>query len=281
MPAAKQKPTPSPDATAAQPKNLVQISIPTPDGDAASESNKALIYAESFAVVSASDSAKAQEARARLNTRIKILTDARMALTRPIDAAKKTIMDFFAGPIATLTRAKGILDEKVIAYDNEQEQIRKAEQRRLDKIAEDERKRLDNIAAETKRKADAEAEELRKQAAEKEAAGDREAAAKLKAKAGRVEEKADAKVEVFEQRASSVVAPIVQAETARIAGTQMRDNWKWRVKDKTKINDAFMMKVTNDAAIDGVVKSMKDEAPSVVGEGIEVYNDRGLASRRT
>src|SRR5258708_1530968 len=123
MPAAKTKSAPSPEPAAAVPRNLVQLSIPTPDGDAASESNKALIYAEGLAVASASDSAKAQEARARLNTRIKVLTDARMALTRPIDAAKKTIMDFFAGPISTLTRAKNILDEKVIAWDTQQEEI--------------------------------------------------------------------------------------------------------------------------------------------------------------
>jgi hypothetical protein len=137
MAAAKQKPapTPSPDPAAAAPRNLVQLSIPTPAGDAAAEAMTAVAYAESFAIASASDSAKAQEARARINTKIRALNDARLALTRPIDAAKKVIIDFFAGPISAFERAKVALDRKIITYENEQEEVRKAEQRQLDEIA--------------------------------------------------------------------------------------------------------------------------------------------------
>ncbi len=276
MAIAKQKP-PETD----QPKNLVQLSIPTPAGDAASEAMTAVTYAESFTVTTSSDSAKAQEARARINTKIKALNDARLALTRPIDAAKKVIMDFFAGPVAQFERAKVALDGKILAYDKQQEALRKAEQRRLDKIAEDERRRLQAIADETARKAREEADKKRREAEAAAAAGRQAEADKLRAQAARVEEKAADKADAFESRAAAVVAPIVQADTARVAGTAFRDNWKWRVKDKAKINEAFMMRVPNEVAIDGVVKSMKDEAPSVVGEGIEVYNERGLASRRT
>jgi hypothetical protein len=276
MAAAKQKPAPSPDAIA--PKNLVQLSIPTPDGDAASESNTALIYAESFAVASASDSAKAQEARARLNTRIKMLTEARMALTRPIDAAKKTIVDFFAGPISTLTRAKGIFDQKILAYDDEQEELRKAEQRRLDKIAEDERKRLQAIADETARKAREEADKKRREAEAAAAAGRQAEADRLRAAAVRVEEKAADKIEVFETRASSVVAPIAQADTARIAGTSTRETPVFEIVDASKINPQFMM--PDEVKIGRVVRSLGLAAADVVG-GIKVTMKKGLASSRT
>ena len=132
MPAAKIKSPPPKEAPPPAPRNLVQLSIPTPDGDASKESMTAVEYAKSFELTSSSDQAKAQEARIRLNSRIKSLTDARLALTRPIDAAKKVIMDFFAGPIAvTFTQAKDLLDGKIIAYENEQERQRRAEQRRL------------------------------------------------------------------------------------------------------------------------------------------------------
>jgi uncharacterized membrane protein YqiK len=277
---AKTKPAQSPEpAAAAVATNLVHLSIPTPAGDEASESNKALIYAEGLAVVSSSDSAKAQEVRAQLNTRIKTLDDARKTLTRPIDAAKKTIMDFFAGPIATLTKAKGIVDAKVIAWDAEQERLRRIEQARLDKIAEDERKRLQAIADDAKRKADAEAEQLRKDAEAAAAAGRAEEALKLQAKATRVEEKADAKVETFETRASSVVAPIAQANTARVAGTQFRDHYEFEILDATKINASFM---TPDLVkIGTVVKSLKGEAVGVVGAGLKVTSRKIMASGRT
>lgn len=276
-PAAKPKAM-QPEAVA-ESKHLVQLSIPTPAGDEASESNKALIYAEGFAVATASDSAKAQEARARLNTRIKTLTDARMALTRPIDAAKKTIMDFFAGPIATLTKAKGLLDDKVIAFDKEQERLRKIEQARLDKIAEDERLRLKAIADKAAEKARLEAEEKRRQAEQEEKAGRDAAAAKLRAEAERVEAKAEAKAEVFETRAASVVAPVAQANTARVAGTQFRDHHEFEILDAAKINATFM---TPDLVkIGAVVKSLKMDAVGVVGAGLKVTVRKILASSRT
>lgn len=258
----------------------MQLSIPTPPGDEASESNKALIYAQGFAVANASDSAKAQEARARLNTRIKVLTEARMALTRPIDAAKKTIMDFFAGPIAVLTQAKDILDTKVLSYDRQQEEIRKAEQRRLDKIAEDERRRLQAIADEAKRKADAEAKKLRDDAEAAAAAGRAEEAAKLAARAVKVEEKAEAKVEVFENRAAAVVAPVAQAETAQVHGTSFRETAEFEILDATLIKPEFM--APDLVKIGKVVRSLGISAVDVVGKGgIKVEMKRGLASRRT
>jgi hypothetical protein len=259
---------------------LVQLSIPTPDGDATSESNKALTYARSFVVASAADSAKGQEARARLNTRIKQLTDARLALTRPIDVAKKTIMDFFAGPIATLVTAKTLFDEKILTYDRQQEEIRKAEQRRLDAIAETQRRELQRKADEARRKADEEAAQKRRDAEAAAAAGRQAEADKLRAQAVRVEEKADAKVESFESQASSVVAPVVQAETARVAGTSVHESATFEVVDAAKISAAFM--APDLVKIGRVVRSLGLAAVDVVGVGgIKVEMKKGLASRRT
>lgn len=278
MSAAKQKPTPSPEESAL-PKHLVQLSIPTPAGDAAQEAMTAVAYAKAFSVVTASDSAKGQEARARLNTRIKVLTEARLSLTRPIDAAKKVIMDFFAGPILQFTEARDAIDEKVLAYDREQDRVRQAEQRRLDKIAEDERKRLQDIADEAKRKADAEAAAKRKAADEAAAAGRRAEAERLRAQAERVEERADAKAEVFETRAAAIVAPIAQSDTARVAGSSFRDHWEFEVIDATQINPQFMM--PDEVKIGRIVTSLKADAVGVVGNGIKVTSRRILASRRT
>jgi len=276
MSAVKPKPA-SPEAEA--PKNLVQLSIPTPAGDAASEAMTAVAYAESFAVGSVSDSAKAQEARARINTKIKALNDARLALTRPIDQAKKVIMDFFAGPVTQFERAKVALDRKIIAYDNEQEEIRRVEQRRLDKIAEDERRRLQAIADETARKAREEADKKHREAEAAAAAGRQAEADRLRAQATRINEKAADKAEQFEERAAAVVAPVVQADTARVAGSAVREVWEFEVTDLSKINAAFLM--ADGVKIGRVVQSLKLDAVGVVGDGITVKSRKILASRRT
>jgi hypothetical protein len=272
MPTAKPKTTPPPKT------NLVELSIPTPAGDAASEGMTAVTYADSFAIASAGDSAKAQEARARINTRIKALNDARMALTRPIDAAKKVIVDFFAGPISAFERAKVVLDRKIITYENEQEAIREAKQRQLDKIAEDERKRLQAIADETARKAREEADKKRREAEAAAAAGRQAEADRLNAQAARVEEKAEAKQETFENRAAAVVAPVAQAETAKVAGSSFREHWEFQVIDAAKINAQFMM--PDEVKIGRVVQSLKLDAVGVVGEGLRVTSRKILASRR-
>lgn len=274
---AKTKPAPSLEAASAS-ANQVTIAAPTAENPDDVKAMSALTYAETFAIASASDSAKGQEASQRLNTQIKVLDDKRKELTRPLDALKTKWMEFFGGPIEKFKKAKGIIDAKVIAWNKEQDEIRKAEQRRLDKIAADEQKRLQAIADEARRKADAEAAEKRKQAEAAAAAGRAAEAARLNAQAQRVEEKADAKVEAFETRASSVVAPIAQADTAKVAGSSFRDVWEFEVTDLSKINAAFLM--ADEVKIGRIVQSLKADAVGVVGAGIKVTSRKILASRR-
>jgi hypothetical protein len=263
--------------------NLVELAIPTPDGVQVSDSMGIETYAQSFNITSAADSVKAQEARARVNTRIKTLTEARMEQTRILDTAKAGLIAWWGNLINPLQRAKVVFDAKILAYDDEQQEIRKEAQRKAEADAKRERDRLQAIADEAARKSREEADAKRKAALEAAAAGRAEEAAKLNAQADRTEERGNAKVDQFSTRAASVVAPIIQSESAKAGGSSFRDNWKWRLKDKAKINTAFLMTVTNDAAIDAIVKSMKGDAASiaaVVGDGIEIFNERILASKR-
>lgn len=248
--------------------------------DDAAAAAKAIAVANAFTVEDVESSVMAQETRAKLNTRIKDLGDRRLSITRKMDAAKQDIMDLFAGPISVLKQAMGIFDAKVLAYDNEQEAIRKEAQRKEEAIAETERKRLKAEADERIRKADAEAAEKRKAADDAAAAGRVDEAAKLNAQADKVVEKAVARVEVLQERAATVVAPIIQSQQAKASGSSFRDNWKFEVIDASKVNDAFMMRVPNEVAIAALVKSMHEGAQDMVGKGVRIFNDRGLASRR-
>lgn len=262
------------------PKDLVNISIPRPAGDANGEAARAIAAANAFTVTDAESSIMAQEVRAKINTKISTLDEARKTLTRPIDVSKQVIMDFFNAPINVLKQAKAILDGKVLAYDKEQEEIRKEAQRKVEAAAAAERRRLQDEANERQRKADEEAAAKRKAAEDAAAAGRAEEAARLNAQANAVETRAAARVEVLQERAAQVVAPILQSVSTKASGSSFRDNWKCEITDASKVNDAFMMRVPNQVAIDALVKSMHEGAQSLVGAGVRIYNDRGIASRR-
>jgi hypothetical protein len=278
MPAAKTKPR-TPPLESAPDANVVTVAAPANDNPDDIKAMTALTYAQSFTIASASDSAKGQEACQRLNAQIKALDDKRKELTKPLDALKAKWMAFFGGPIEKLKTAKAILDQKVIAYDAAQEEIRKAEQRRLDKIAEDERKRLQAIADEAERKARETADQKRREADEAAAAGRQAEAEKLLSQAAKVEEKAADKAELFQSRAASVVAPVVQAETVRVSGSSFRTVWEFEIVDVSKINAQFLM--PDAVKIGKIVDSLKLDAVAVVGEGIKVTSRKTLASRRS
>jgi hypothetical protein len=258
--------------------NLVELFIPKPDDTDTVEAMTMVTYAKSFTIESASDSVKAQEARQDIVTRAKTLDEKRKSMTRPIDAAKKAIMDFFAPTIGHLNDAVVILDRKLVGWEELQKRIRLDAQRKEDERAAAERRRLQAIAEAAAHKAAAEAA-AKREAAEKAAAEGRAAeAAKLRAQAASVEERGLAKVEAFESRAATVVSTIVQADTAKAAGVSFREVWRWRLVDLKRVNDTF--KKEDEVKINKVVASLKQDAISVVGEGIEVYSERIVASRR-
>lgn len=76
------------------------------------------------------------------------LDEQRKAITKPMDDAKKAVMDLFRAPIDALTKAEGILKGKMLGYQQEVE--RRANEARLEaeRAAKAERERLERQAAE-------------------------------------------------------------------------------------------------------------------------------------
>lgn len=128
------------------------------------------------------------------------LDDRRKSITKPMDDAKKAVMDLFRGPIELLTQAEGILKGKMLTY--QQDQRRKAEEARL---------RAERIAHEQRAQLEAEARAL--------------------AEAGRTGEAA-----VKEQVASMVVAAPAAAPAAPTAkGVSTRETIDHELDDLAKL----------------------------------------------
>jgi len=60
----------------------------------------------------------------------KRLDELRKSMTRPLDAAKKAIMDFFRAPEDKLAKAEAGIKRAMVTYQDEQERLRREEQRR-------------------------------------------------------------------------------------------------------------------------------------------------------
>lgn len=126
-----------------------QVTVQHPTAAAlARGADSALALVEAFEVVDDESFALGGEELQAIKRKAATLEDQRKAITAPLDAAKKQVMDLFRGPVDLLTKAEGILKGKLLGY--QQEQARKAaEARRIaEQAAEAERQRL---AAEAKK----------------------------------------------------------------------------------------------------------------------------------
>lgn len=182
--------------------------------------------------------ALAQESRKNINARIKALEDRRKSITAPLDEAKKSIMDLFRVPINALTEARGITDTLCIAYDDEQEQKRRAEQARLEREAEKKR------------------QEAEKKAAEARAAGN------------------EAKAEKYEEKAAEVVAPVLASTAQKVEGVTYRTLWRTEVVDFKALPDEY--KLPNQSALDKVAMATKGviRIPGVVFKSEKIVASR-------
>lgn len=107
----------------------------------------ALALVESFDVVDAATYEIAGDELKSIKAKAASLDERRKAITKPLDEAKKSIMDLFRGPVELLGKAEGILKGKMIAF--QQEQDRKAAEARqaAERAAQAERDRLAKEAA--------------------------------------------------------------------------------------------------------------------------------------
>jgi hypothetical protein len=205
---------------------------------------------------------------AKAGTQLKAIKGAQKALEvkkkkvlDPALAAVKAIRELFAGPEAELVQAENLYKRAMIAFDDEQAEIRQAEQRRLDDIARREREKVQ--AAADKARQDAEAAR---------AAGDEK-------KADRLEAKADAK----QDQAHTVVAATAQTEAPRVAGTAVREVWSATVTDLMVLVKAVAAGEVPLFAIEPNLKFLNNQARAMKRElkypGVTATVEKSLAAR--
>jgi len=239
-----------------------------------SEAQQLAVLAAKFVVVSSADYGAAGGELNRIKAAQKRLDEVRKSITRPIDAAKKAVMDLFRGPEEQLGSAERGIKNAMISYQQEQERIRREEQRKADEAARKERERIEAQARELERKAREKADAERRAAAEAAAAGRAEEAAKLAAKAAATEAAAAAKAEASADRAASIVAPIIVREPEKAEGIATRKVWKFEVIDESVIPRAYLR--IDDIKIRGVVTAMKDQTDI---PGVRVYAEEIITAR--
>jgi hypothetical protein len=152
---------------------------------------------------------------------LKRLEDQRLLFTRPLDASKKAIMDFFRGPADKLARAEAGIRRAMTGFSQEQERLRREEQARADEAARKEREKL-------------------------------EARATKAAESGKSEKAAE-----LQQRAATVVAPVISRETPKVAGIAMRDVWKFEVVDPDEVPRQYLS--VDEAKLRKVVGALKGD----------------------
>lgn len=188
-----------------------------------------------------------------------------------------------------------------------EERERQAEAQRQRERAEAARKAEEDRIARGAAEAKANEERARREAAEAAAAGDRvkaeqaqlEAAAERRkaiearkeqlraeeareiaeAENRRLQHESEQRARALEQQANAVVAEKVETETVEVAGLSRAKVWKWKLKDRDKLADQFLL--VDEKSISRIVSAMRQRAHEVVGVGaIEIYQDTNLRQER-
>jgi uncharacterized membrane protein YqiK len=222
-------------------------------------------------------------------------------LVQSVKTKKREIIDYFAESKALANAAwkKIVGMEKnetdkldafeaagkraILTYDQEQERIRQAEQRRLQAIA-DEQARKEREKAEAEAHRQREIEEAARRKAEEARRAAEAANAAERAKLLREAEAADrkaaaasAKAENQAETAAAVVAPVVTVAPVAVkqSGESTVKIWKWKITDEAAIPREYL--TPNISALDSIARGTKG---TIKIPGIEIYSEDTIRMRR-
>lgn len=180
-----------------------------------------------------------------VKSRYKELDEQRKKITKPLDEAKKSVMELFKVPLELLEKAENKIKGLMIGYTAEQERKAKEEQYRLQKLADQEAERQKKLL-------DAKIE---------------------RAKASGKEERA-ADLEMQKETIVPIVAPVITPTIETPKGVSYRDKWYAVVIDEKLIPREYL--VVNMEALNKIAGATKGTLKIA---GVEFKSEKILASR--
>lgn len=196
---------------------------------------------ENYAITTTENYAHSAEDLKKIKAKAKELDTMRKSLTKPLDESKKRIMAFFKKPLTLLGSAESAIKSAMINWQQEQEKIRLAEEKRLAEAQRKETERLARLAAAAEKRGD------------------------------------EQKAEEFKGRSTVVesAVPTVVSKVQPISGINKVEVWKFRIVDATKIPREYMM--PNEVSLGQIARATKG---SVKIEGIEFYSEETIRAGR-
>lgn len=205
------------------------------------------------------------------------------SVLKPLKGVIKTLSEWFAVPEADLDTSEGMVKREILAWDDEQERLRKERQRELDAQAERERERLRAEALAKEKKAQEAADRAREQAEAARQAGDLHKAERIENRAAATESRLLTAAQEAQEAAQMVVAPIVP-DAPRISGEQHRLLWSAEVHDKIALAKAVVEGKVPAMAITPNMVFLNNQAKAMRSElnypGVKPRSQRILASGR-
>ena len=179
--------------------------------------------------------------------RQKGLTDLRLSITKPMDAAKKRVMEVFQPAVDRLASAELTLKRAVLAYTQDQERLRREAQAKVDEEARLERQRLQEQA---ERERDAGHDDL---------------------------------ATISEQIAETIEAPTVQAPPPPTGAVHVRTTWHAEVVDLAALAKAcaegqqpIALILPDMAKLNAMARTLKRD---LAIPGVRAVAEQGVAAR--
>lgn len=179
-----------------------------------------------------------------IKSKARAIDEKRKEITKPLDAAKKAVMDLFRKPLELLSQAEGNVKNILRTYDQEQEKIRQEQEAKL--------------------RRQAEAEEARKKKA-------------LEERAKKAEEKGNIeKAEALREQKEEVLveAPVLAPRTETPKGISYKDKWVAIVTDFAKLPNEY--KLPNMPMLHKMAQATKGK---VLIPGVEFKVEKIVAGR--
>ncbi len=262
----------------------MQIDLKTPDQDTLNNDAQIVLeVAETYVIDSPLMFAEAGEELKRIKAKSKELNDKRVAITKPLDDAKKAVMDLFRKPVEILSQAELVLKNSIVNYQEEQARIARLEQQKQAEAQRIEREALEAKARAAEEAARKEAEELQRKANEAAKNGNEAEAQKMAEQAQLAFQTGQAQANVIAQEASAMNAPVTVAAPSKVSGISMRETWKAEVTDKEALvkfiatNPHLLNLVdVNNSAVNQMAKAMKGNLNI---PGVRAYAEKSVAAR--